>query len=124
MTTQPSPAATMREAAATVARAAASIERSISGFGDDDEHTYAADLADAIAGTIEALHAPAPPADMNRDALALETARAIEDEYAKHHAGGRTQRLAKTQVLILAALERPTAASRRPLERDRGGHSD
>lgn len=38
------------------------------------------------------------------DTASLHVARLVEDEYAKHHDGGRTQRLAKTQVIIREAM--------------------
>jgi hypothetical protein len=41
----------------------------------------------------------------DRDTIALETARIIEDIFARKHAGGRVQRIAKVQVAILAALD-------------------
>lgn len=41
-------------------------------------------------------------ADFNQ--IALDAATAIEGEFARKHAGGATQRLAKVQVIILDAI--------------------
>jgi hypothetical protein len=49
---------------------------------------------------------PRYPADSVKDSIALRTAHAIEDLFAQHHEGGRTQRLAKMQVLIRDAMNR------------------
>lgn len=42
--------------------------------------------------------------DTGMNAAALRVAQLVEDEYAKHHDGGRSQRLAKTQIIIREAM--------------------
>ncbi len=42
--------------------------------------------------------------DVGMNTAALKVAHLVEDEYAKHHDGGRSQRLAKTQVIIREAM--------------------
>jgi hypothetical protein len=39
------------------------------------------------------------------DMIALGAARAIEDEFAKGHAGGATQRQAAVQVIVIEAIK-------------------
>jgi hypothetical protein len=41
-----------------------------------------------------------------RDSITLDTAITIEDLFAQHHVGGRTQRLAKIQVAVKLAIEK------------------
>jgi len=38
------------------------------------------------------------------DMLSLRAAEIIEDQFAQHHVGGRTQRLAKVQMIVREAL--------------------
>lgn len=40
------------------------------------------------------------------DMIALDAAAAIDDEFARHHAGGATQRTAKVQRLVTEAIKR------------------
>lgn len=40
-----------------------------------------------------------------RGPVSLEAAKKIEDIFCAHHSGGRTQRLARIQVVILEAIE-------------------
>ena len=42
---------------------------------------------------------------MDRDEIALDAAQQIEDLFAQHHAGGRSQRFASIQRIIRAGLE-------------------
>ena len=45
------------------------------------------------------------PMARDRDTIALETARIIDDIFARSCPGGRVQRTAKVQVAVLAALD-------------------
>lgn len=47
------------------------------------------------------------------NALALRVALLIEDEYAKSHRGGRTQRLAKSQVIAREAIREALIGERK-----------
>lgn len=47
------------------------------------------------------------------NALALRVALLIEDEYAKSHRGGRTQRLAKMQVITREAIREALLGERK-----------
>lgn len=42
--------------------------------------------------------------DSGLDTLSLRCAELVEDQFAQHHRGGRTQRLAKVQLIIREAL--------------------
>ena len=44
--------------------------------------------------------------------LSLRVAHLIEDEYAKHHDGGRSQRIAKTQLIVREAVRECLIGSR------------
>lgn len=59
------------------------------------------------------------------DSLALQAARDIEDIFAQSHVGGRTQRLAKIQVVIMAAMNKlAKAAGARTNVGSEDGHSN
>lgn len=46
------------------------------------------------------------------DAISLRVAHLVEDQFAQHHSGGRTQRLAKIQMIIRAAIQDATLGER------------
>lgn len=71
----------------------------------DDEGYVRNALADAL-NRIEAMKVALTEDGLDR--ISLRVALAVEDQFAQHHPGGRTQRLAKIQVLIRSAVQGAT----------------
>lgn len=59
---------------------------------------------------------------MDRDELALDAARQIEDLFTQHHAGGRTQRLAEIQRVVRWAIYEAVVGDR-PTDRPGNPHA-
>lgn len=51
--------------------------------------------------------------DGGLNALSLRVAHLVEDQFAQHHPGGRTQRLAKIQIIIREALREIATGEKR-----------
>lgn len=74
---------------------------------DDDSAERFSNLAQRLGDAlrlVETMKVTRSPGGM--DSASLDAARAIEDMFAQHFPGGRTQRLARIQVTIRDCLER------------------
>lgn len=71
-----------------------------------DEEGYTRQALAAARNRIERLVTPLTRSGLND--VSLRVALAVEDLFAQDHRGGRTQRLAKVQILIRSAIEMAT----------------
>jgi hypothetical protein len=65
---------------------------------------------ESLEARVEKLLVPLSEGGLNT--LSLSVARLVDDEFAKHHEGGRTQRLAKIQVIVREAIREATTGER------------
>lgn len=76
----------------------------IDGLMDAELGTPEGEELDVLTDLVELYEARHVPMGCHLDRLSLETAKLIEDQFAQHHKGGRTQRLAIIQTLVRTAI--------------------